>query len=837
MANTGRNARNTKKRRTPSRSASSRQVQSRSAAQREDADRILCIVFFALSVLLFFIAVIEGEGAWLALHNFYVGVFGYLSAVLLPLVLIAVNVVSALRRPSVHTLVAKGVESFLLILFLSALIHVIINDSGDEFRSVVFSAYYEAPESFNGGFVGAVLGWLLLSCGKAPAIIIDLILIFVDFMLLTGITLLQFFKGVGKPAVKTKEKIAPVLEERRELRRNRFNVDVALDKVPPSADGQIAENEEKPKKKSQKEKNEKSAEPSFGVDQALIDEINASSAEKYKARTQREESKPEKSRAEKTLEEIVSAASSVEKPEKLEVPDEAMHTDAADYIFPSVDLLSPAKSASNKDISSELKENAEKLIGALHSFNVEAKITDISRGPTVTRYELKPAPGIRISKITNLTDDIALNLAASSIRIEAPIPGKAAVGIEVPNRVKNIVSMRELIDTYEFEQQKSKLTAGLGKDIAGNCVYADLSKMPHLLIAGTTGSGKSVCMNSIIVSILYKASPDEVKFLMIDPKKVEFSKYSGIPHLLVPVVTDPRKAAGALGWAVSEMLQRYQKFSDTGVRDIEGYNKYAAKRGDIEPMPKVVIFIDELADLMMAAPKEVEDSICRLAQMARAAGMHLVIATQRPSVDVITGLIKANISSRIALAVSSQIDSRTILDAAGAEKLLGHGDMLFNPVGASKPLRVQGCFISDEEVEALCDFIKNQTSSEYSEEIQKEIEKNAVADKKSSPFLDDGEPGEKLDDLFEKAVDVVLENQTASTSFLQRKLGVGYARGAKIIDQLQEKGIIGPSEGSKARKILINRQQWLEMQAYSGTEPPVEQVTLGEEHENNDAKA
>lgn len=469
---------------------------------------------------------------------------------------------------------------------------------------------------------------------------------------------------------------------------------------------------------------------------------------------------------------------------------------------------------STKDISGELKANAQMLIETLHSFNVDATITDISRGPTVTRYELKPAAGIRISKITNLADDIALNLAATHVRIEAPIPGKAAVGIEVPNTVKNTVTMRELIDTPEFYEQKSKLSAGLGKDIGGKCVYCDVSKMPHLLVAGTTGSGKSVCMNSIITSILYRAKPDEVKFLMIDPKQVEFSKYAGIPHLLVPVVTDPRKAAGALGWAVSEMLQRYQRLSQIGVRDIEGYNKYAAKHEDMDSMPKICIFIDEFADLMMAAPKEVEDSVCRLAQMARAVGMHLVIATQRPSVDVITGLIKANISSRIALTVSSQIDSRTILDASGAEKLLGHGDMLYSPIGASKPVRVQGCFISDEEVEELCNFVKNQGESQYDESIAKEIEAKAVQDKKSSPFEDDGD-GEQLDVLFEKAVDIVLETGTASTSFLQRKLSVGYARGAKIIDQLEEKGIIGPSNGAKGREILITRQQWLEMQAYA----------------------
>ena len=375
------------------------------------------------------------------------------------------------------------------------------------------------------------------------------------------------------------------------------------------------------------------------------------------------------------------------------------------------------------------------------------------------------------------------------------------------------MSMRELIDTPEFSAQKSILSAGLGKDIAGNTIYCDISKMPHLLIAGTTGSGKSVCMNSIIVSILYRAKPDEVKLLMIDPKKVEFSKYEGIPHLLVPVVTDPRKASGALGWAVSEMLKRYQMFSDTGVRDIEGYNKFVQKHKDMEPMPKVVICIDELADLMMAAPKEVEDSICRLAQMARAAGMHLVIATQRPSVDVITGLIKANISSRIALTVSSQIDSRTILDTGGAEKLLGRGDMLYSPIGASKPLRVQGCFISDEEVEELCDFIKNQGESQYSDEIQQEIENKAAQEKGSSPFTDDGEPSEALDPLFEKAVDVVLDCGRASTSFLQRKLSVGYSRGSKIMDQLEDKGIIGPQDGAKPREIRINRQQWIQMQA------------------------
>lgn len=556
------------------------------------------------------------------------------------------------------------------------------------------------------------------------------------------------------------------------------------------------------------------------VSQQIIDDINAAMAKK---KAEKAQPAPQLAEEVKTIDEIVenvtepknkkSEKAEADKPaEKFEVSDDQMNSTVEDYVIPPVSLLKYAKHAQEKDVSNELKNSAEKLVDTLHSFNVDATITDISRGPSVTRYELKPATGIRISKITTLTDDIALNLAATSIRIEAPIPGKAAVGIEVPNAIRNSVSMREIIDSPEFSRQKSKLSAGLGKDISGNCVFCDVAKMPHLLIAGTTGSGKSVCMNSIIVSILYRAKPDEVKFLMIDPKQVEFSKYVGIPHLLVPVVTDARKASGALGWAVSEMLQRYAKFSETGVRDIEGYNKYVQKHDDMEPMPKICIFIDELADLMMAAPKEVEDSICRLAQMARAAGMHLVIATQRPSVDVITGLIKANISSRIALTVSSQIDSRTILDSSGAEKLLGKGDMLYNPIGASKPIRVQGCFISDEEIEELCDFIKNQGESEYDENIQKEIEAKAVQEKKS-PFEGDEEDS-NFDPLFEKAAEIVMETGTASTSFLQRKLSVGYARGAKIIDQLQEYGVIGPPEGSKPRQVLMNKQMWLEKRAY-----------------------
>ena len=807
----------------------------RKTVDRADTIRVTEIATVAVSVILFCLAIVSGNGVWNVLHNVYVGIFGMFAAIVLPLLTIVVTVIFSAKGDDAYGYTAKIVEAFVMVFILATFIHVVKNSTGDAFKETIINSYKSASFEFNGGFIGAVLGWLLLTLGKAPAIIISVVLFIVDLLLMTGLTIFQFVAGAAKPAKVTYEKVAPAIEERIERRRmNKENIDVPLDTQPPE--------EEDKKPKSRKKKAASSDEEMTKVPKEIIDEINRenSNIEMLKNATGRKEEKKPKS-----IDEIVKDASEdkpnekkADKSKEFTVSKEAMESGINDYKLPSVELLSLPIKKSTADISGELKENAQRLIETLRSFNVNATITDISRGPTVTRYELKPAAGVRISKITNLADDIALNLAATHVRIEAPIPGKAAVGIEVPNTVKNTVSMRELIDTPEFYEQRSLLSAGIGKDIAGNCVYCDIAKMPHLLVAGTTGSGKSVCMNSIITSILYRAKPDEVKFLMIDPKQVEFSKYANIPHLLVPVVTDPRKAAGALGWAVSEMLQRYQKLSQVGVRDIEGYNKYVQKHEDMESMPKICIFIDEFADLMMAAPKEVEDSVCRLAQMARAVGMHLVIATQRPSVDVITGLIKANISSRIALTVSSQIDSRTILDAAGAEKLLGHGDMLYNPIGASKPLRVQGCFISDEEVEALCDFVKNQGESQYDEEIAKEIEAKAVQDKKSSPFEDDGD-AEQLDVLFDKAVDIVLETGTASTSFLQRKLSVGYARGAKIIDQLEEKGIIGPANGSKGREILINRQQWLEMQAYSSNKVPftsenTEQMSFDEDEIEDD---
>jgi len=484
------------------------------------------------------------------------------------------------------------------------------------------------------------------------------------------------------------------------------------------------------------------------------------------------------------------------------------------YEFPPVQLLSEGEKKSVKGGKKAVTDTAAKLQKTLYSFGVSAKVENVSVGPAITRYELKPAEGVRVSKIANLADDIALNLAAETIRIEAPIPGKQAVGIEIPNKENEIVHLRDIIDCSKFIEHKSKLAFALGKDVAGEEVVTDIAKMPHVLIAGATGSGKSVCINTLIASIIYKAKPSEVKLVMVDPKVVELSVYNGIPHLLIPVVTDPKKAAGALAWAVQEMENRYSLFASKNVRDIKGYNEELDKEGSTEKLPQIVIIIDELADLMMVSSKEVEDSICRLAQKARAAGMHLVIATQRPSVDVITGIIKANIPSRISFAVSSQVDSRTILDMAGAEKLLGKGDMLFYPAGAAKPTRVQGAFISDKEVEKVVDFVKANGEATYNDDILEQIEKANSTDKE----IEEQENDDDTDPLLMEAIEVVVETGQASTSFIQRRFKVGYARAGRIIDQMEERGIISGFQGSKPREVLMSKERWQELKTTSYTQ-------------------
>ena len=491
----------------------------------------------------------------------------------------------------------------------------------------------------------------------------------------------------------------------------------------------------------------------------------------------------------------------------------AMIVEDEHYEYPPVNLLSKNIKKGTKAGARALTDTAAKLQKTLYSFGVSAKVENVSVGPAITRYELKPAEGVRVSKIANLADDIALNLAAETIRIEAPIPGKQAVGIEVPNKEKEAVHLRDVIETEEFENNKSKLSVALGKDVAGQVVIADIAKMPHVLIAGSTGSGKSVCINTIITSIIYNAKPSEVKLVMVDPKVVELSVYNGIPHLLIPVVTDPRKAAGALAWAVQEMDDRYNKFAMKGVRDLKGYNAAMEKDGEGGKLPQIVIIIDELADLMMVAAKDVEDAICRLAQKARAAGMHLVIATQRPSVDVITGLIKANVPSRIAFAVSSQVDSRTILDSVGAEKLLGKGDMLFCPAGSSKATRIQGAFVSDDEVEKIVGFVKANGTATYSEAILESIENSNKSDKELAEEANDDD----TDPFLMDAMDVVVETGQASTSFIQRRFKVGYARAGRIIDQLEERGIISGYQGSKPRQVLITKERLDELKMSSNS--------------------
>lgn len=800
------------------------------------------LIVMAGALLLFFMTVIKGESAWAAIHNFIFGVFGICSF-FWPIVLIYLAVMLALNKPIKSTVAnITGVSVF--VAFLSGIIHVAwdnvsVGELGDQI-AYVWDMRMEITAKSGGVFGALVGGCFDMLAGKAGALIILIVADLLIFMLLTGTTLVNAYNLFSKPVKKvgsfTEEQIEKGMERHRERKENGegFTIPPVKRKFKPIDIGPDAT----PEVGKAKEQDTIFVEELAGNfeeenSEEKLDNIIKGMAEPTIAET-------EKITKVKPAEVIP-----LKKPEKEEKKPDAEPPKQAEqeikeeppvpvkvYKKPPLDCISLADNSGVLNYEQELKANAKKLEETLMSFGVRTKLVDICRGPSVTRYELQPAPGVKISKITGLSDDLALALASAGVRIEAPIPNKSAVGIEVPNKSRATVSLREIIETTQYDTQvsKSKLSVALGKDITGETIIADLAKMPHLLIAGTTGSGKSVCLNAMIISLLYNATPDEVKLLMIDPKQVEFTVYNGIPHLLVPVVSDPRKAAGALGWAVTEMLKRYKMFSEKNVRDIKGYNRIARSDDSIPVMPQIVIFIDELSDLMMAAPTEVEDSICRLAQMARAAGMHLVIATQRPSVNVITGIIKANIPSRIALSVSSQIDSRTILDSAGAEKLLGNGDMLFNPVGNSKPIRVQGCFLSDSEVENVVNFIKEQESSSYDDQVMEEIERQAVMEKKKSAASDsdddDGDDG--ADEMLPKAIEVVVENQMASTTLLQRKLKLGYARAARLMDALEERGIVGPFEGSKPRKVLISKQQWMEMNALANASP-VREKPYGEE--------
>ena len=786
---------------------------------------VTVITLIVLSILLAVLVYTKSGVVGLKLNEILGGMFGIMQYVL-PIGIFALGI--KLASEENEDLTPKLIQYTITIVSLSVMFSVLQISSGEliiskELSETVKDAYFLGSQSKGGGAIGAVAAVPLEKLlGEIGAII---------FCIGLAVILVVFTFGINMSEIINV--ILDRIEEKREERKEERKASIAQreknEKENP-AERRKREREERRKQK-ELEKQESMAQMedqikiNFGGN--IVDN-GGQKLKKYdhsgedlepltkqsKKQKQKEETQPD------VLENNLFRQEEEQKEEKKKEVlqlEHGMMVEDEHYEYPPIELLSKQTKRTIKGGAKALTDTATRLQKTLYSFGVSAKVENVSVGPAITRYELKPAEGVRVSKIANLADDIALNLAAETIRIEAPIPGKRAVGIEVPNKEKEAVHLREVLDSQEFVENKSKLTVALGKDVAGNIQLADIGKMPHVLIAGSTGSGKSVCINTIITSIIYNAKPSEVKFVMVDPKVVELSVYNGIPHLLIPVVTDPKKAAGALAWAVQEMDERYNKFASKGVRDLKGYNKAIEKENEAGKLPQIVIIIDELADLMMDAKNDVEDAICRLAQKARAAGMHLVIATQRPSVDVITGLIKANVPSRIAFAVSSQVDSRTILDSVGAEKLLGKGDMLFFPSGAPKPSRVQGAFVSDDEVEKIVDFIKSNGTANYSEDILETIENGNKTDKELAQEKDDDD----TDPLLMEAIQTVVETRQASTSFIQRRFKVGYARAGRIIDQMEERGVISGYQGSKPREVLMSLEKLNELKM--GTAPETEE--------------
>ena len=770
---------------------------------------ILCVIIIAVGIFVGISFFTEATGVLgTAVKSLFMGLLGFPAYFVCFLVLACTIHYLATKEVAKHT--SKYLLATIFIINLSAIWHVTENVEGDLWKNGV--------NGKGGGIIGGSFGYLLSAvCGFWGSIIILFAIAIILLIAIFNISFSTVINSISEKfskddmydeedVEKVPEKMPPEMKrEIKKIKKQIFDFEREFGDIPKKTDVRDPYNGEllsKPKKGKKEEPAVKpplweqtEIPPVFDNDDVfppIQDEVQATA-------------EPDKEAISRAID--VAAEASVlpkkkrqQEPEQIEIQMENEHID---YSFPPLDILKEGEKPSAL-AEEELERTAKKLIDTLKSFGVDARIIDYSKGPTITRYELQPSAGVKIAKITGLSDDLALNLAVTGIRIE-PIAGKTAIGLEVPNKVKSSVAVREVLGTAEFANFKSKLAFALGKDIAGNPVVGDIAKMPHLLIAGSTGSGKSVCINTLITSILYKATPNEVKLVMVDPKVVELGVYNGIPHLLIPVVTDPRKAAGALQWAVNEMTNRYKLFADTNVRDLKGYNSWA-EENEKETLPQIVIIIDELADLMMVAPHDVEDTICRLAQMARAAGMHLVIATQRPSVDVITGIIKANIPSRIAFAVSSFVDSKTILDSGGAEKLLGKGDMLYYPIGYSKPQRVQGAFVSDKEVEKIVAYIKGQNIAEYDQDVIEQIE-NAG----EKPNADHEEQGKDADVLLPQAVEMAIEAGQASVAMYQRRLKVGYQRAARLIDQMESRKIIGPFDGTKPREVLITKAQWNEM--------------------------
>ena len=819
---------------------------SKQAKKQADINRAWSIVMFAMGLVLTAMAFVPGEKFWAYLReNFMFGVFGFSSYLIGP-ILLYIGALTVTDKPvRLKMFWATGfvllVSNFMQIFFVGDV-------AGATFAEMLMELHkLGRTVNVSGGLLAVIGVFMQDAMGTAAARITITVLTIAFFMFLTDTTPYDIYIKMKEKAEEEKEMLARQMEANRIARAEKQRL-----KEQKRAEAQQlrleAERERqilratKPKFPARKIDFEIDDEPSVdvlaevpdfaevdvqekleetfddvkeqkSVEQQKIDEIMK------KLNLSNNHQSETKETIEKTLSEIEKAKNTLTAREKADIvpvseiaPELVPEDKAYIYKHPPIDLFEKGGMTNQGDVESELKNNAKKLVETLESFGVQTRIIDISRGPAVTRYELQPLAGVKISKITNLADDIALNLASSGVRIEAPIPNKAAVGIEVPNKQGSSVNIRTIFESQQFRNSTSPLTIALGMDIAGNVVTTDLTRMPHLLIAGSTGSGKSVCVNAIITSFLYKSSPEDVKLILIDPKVVELAEYNGIPHLMMPVVTEPKKAAGALGSAVAEMEKRYRLFAENSVRDIKSFNKLAAAQPELalEKMPYIAVIIDELADLMMVSGKEVEDYICRLAQKARAAGIHLIVATQRPSVDVITGLIKANIPARIAFAVSSQVDSRTILDGGGAEKLLGMGDMLFLPLGASKPTRVQGTYVRDEEISRVIEFVKRDFVAEYNQEMIANMEKMATKEKGNTAT--GGEDGaESKDEMLPKAIEVVVEAGQASTSLLQRRLKLGYARAARIMDEMETMGIIGPYEGSKPRQVLITKNQWLEM--------------------------
>ena len=766
---------------------------------------IAVVALVLLSILLMILIYTKSGSIGEKLSPMLGGIMGFIKYIIpIGTLLIAIYMTQNDKEYMTHKLIQYGIFLLCIAAMLSIFQVGKRNLSiENEFSKIIEDAYNLGKKDIGGGAIGTIVAVpLIKALGYTGAVILTI-----------GIAVILLIFMFGIRAAEMISDLLDELKDRKEEKKSKHSYDDTVIEEDKKA-RKLREKEEAEKLASQFEnqltinlndKNEKDDKKKYNHDDLAIPFFGK----------KKDESSPDVIDA--NLFKQVEEQKEDKTKEVLQL-EHAMIVEDENYEYPPIELLSKPDKKTLKGGAKALTDTATKLQKTLYSFGVSAKVENVSVGPAITRYELKPAEGVRVSKIANLADDIALNLAAETIRIEAPIPGKQAVGIEVPNKEKEAVHLREVLESDEFQNNKSKLTVALGKDVAGNIQLADIAKMPHVLIAGSTGSGKSVCINTIISSIIYNAKPSEVKMVMVDPKVVELSVYNGIPHLLIPVVTDPKKAAGALAWAVQEMDNRYNLFAAKGVREIKGYNKAIEKEEGQGKLPQIVIIVDELADLMMVAAKDVEEAICRLAQKARAAGMHLVIATQRPSVDVITGLIKANVPSRIAFAVSSQVDSRTILDSVGAEKLLGKGDMLFFPTGYPKPVRVQGAFVSDEEVEKIVGFVKQNGTANYSEDILETIENNNKTEKE---LVQEQAEDDETDPFLMDAIDAVVEQGTASTSFIQRKFKVGYARAGRIIDQMEERGIISGYQGSKPREVLITKERLEELKM--GT-PPQEEV-------------